>query len=122
MLLQNKNGKVDVLEEDPYAITGIVLSQDCKQLLVAGQTAQVLRQGRLQGRGMVLFPPPSGKLRQWKLLGLEFKMIMFKKTLFYFAFFNDKIILLVLISDLLLFCRLSCLNSVKRMELERWLA
>ena len=66
MFLQNKNGKVDVLEEDPYAITGIVLSQDCKQLLVAGQTAQVLRQGRLQGRGMVLFPPPL-----WKVKAME---------------------------------------------------
>ena len=49
MLSQNKNGKVDVLEEDPYAITGIALSQDCKQLLVAGQTAQV--QGEWYGPG-----------------------------------------------------------------------
>ncbi|XP_023338537.1 syntaxin-binding protein 5 [Eurytemora carolleeae] len=52
---KNKNGKVDVLEEDPYAITGIVLSQDCKQLLVAGQTAQVIlfKFGKKDGVGEV---------------------------------------------------------------------
>jgi hypothetical protein len=40
-LFQNKAGRQDTLEEDPYAITNIALSQDCRQLLVAGQTAQV---------------------------------------------------------------------------------
>ena len=29
------------VEDDPYAITGITLSPDCKNLLLAGQSAQV---------------------------------------------------------------------------------
>ena len=30
------------MEEDPYAITHITLSKDCRTLAVAGQTAQIL--------------------------------------------------------------------------------
>ena len=33
---------MDALEEDPYAITHITLSKDCRTLAVAGQTAQIL--------------------------------------------------------------------------------
>ena len=41
---KNKSGKVEggpATEDDPYAITGITLSPDCKSLLLAGQSAQV---------------------------------------------------------------------------------
>jgi len=39
---KNKAGGSDALEEDPYAITHITLSKDCRTLAVAGQTAQIL--------------------------------------------------------------------------------
>lgn len=39
---KNKAGGSDALEEDPYAITQITLSKDCRTLAVAGQTAQIL--------------------------------------------------------------------------------
>lgn len=39
---KNKAGGVDVLDEDPYAVTSIALGGDCKQLAVAGQTDQVV--------------------------------------------------------------------------------
>ena len=41
---KNKSGKVEggpATEDDPYAITGITLSPDCKNLLLTGQSAQV---------------------------------------------------------------------------------
>lgn len=40
---KNKCGKMEgsAVEDDPYAITGITLSPDCKNLLLAGQSAQV---------------------------------------------------------------------------------
>ena len=40
-IFQNKVVKGEGMEDDPYAITNIAMSPDCKQLLVAGQSAQV---------------------------------------------------------------------------------
>jgi len=39
---KNKVVKGEGMEDDPYAITNIAMSPDCKQLLVAGQSAQVM--------------------------------------------------------------------------------
>lgn len=52
---KNKAAKTDVLDEDPYAITNIVLSPDCRHLLVSGQTAQVIlfKFGKKDGVGDV---------------------------------------------------------------------
>ena len=41
-VLISQAGGMDALEEDPYAITHITLSKDCRTLAVAGQTAQIL--------------------------------------------------------------------------------